>query len=131
VPRDEWGARTPRRINKRDPLSPFLLVHHGGIANYSSTPEGSAAIIRSYQDLHMDQRGWDDIGYSFLIGEDGRVYEGRGWDRVGAHAPQYNHVSIGVCFLGDFSGRRKEKYKLIVCKILIYIVYNKTVLMEA
>lgn len=52
----------------------------------------------------MDQRGWDDIGYSFLIGEDGRVYEGRGWDRVGAHAPQYNHVSIGVCFLGDFSG---------------------------
>jgi len=104
VSREEWGARAPRMVNKRDPLSPFLMVHHGGIANYSSTKEGCAAIVRSYQDLHMDDRGWDDIGYSFLVGEDGNVYEGRGWDRVGAHAPQYNQISIGVCFLGDFSG---------------------------
>jgi N-acetylmuramoyl-L-alanine amidase len=99
------------------------MVHHGGIANYSSTPEGSAAIIRSYQDLHMDQRGWDDIGYSFLIGEDGRVYEGRGWDRVGAHAPQYNHVSIGVCFLGDFSGTTMEKYRPIWSTKCCFILY--------
>ena len=24
----------------------------------------------------MDSRGWNDIGYNFLIGEDGRIYEG-------------------------------------------------------
>jgi len=52
----------------------------------------------------MDDRGWWDIGYNFLIGEDGNAYEGRGWDYVGAHAPGYNTQSIGICILGHFSG---------------------------
>lgn len=46
----------------------------------------------------MDSNGWDDIGYSFIVGEDGNVYEGRGWRRVGAHAPNYNSNSIGFEF---------------------------------
>jgi peptidoglycan recognition protein len=32
-------------------------------------------------------QGWSDIGYNFIVGEDGNVYEGRGWTKVGAHAP--------------------------------------------
>lgn len=52
----------------------------------------------------MDDRQWFDIGYNFVIGEDGNVYEGRGWDYVGAHAPGYNTQSIGICVIGDFSG---------------------------
>ncbi len=30
-------------------------------------------------------RKYCDIGYNFLIGGDGNVYEGRGWDRQGSH----------------------------------------------
>ena len=29
--------------------------------------------------------GWTDIGYSYLIGDDGNAYEGRGWEWVGSH----------------------------------------------
>lgn len=47
--------------------------------------------------------GWDDIAYSFLIGGDGQVYEGRGWDRVGSHTYRYNFVSLAVAFIGDFN----------------------------
>jgi N-acetylmuramoyl-L-alanine amidase len=36
-----------------------------------------------------------DIGYNFLIGEDGNVYEGRGWDEVGDHTFGYNFASLG------------------------------------
>ena len=43
----------------------------------------------------MKDKGWNDIGYTFLVGEDGNVYEGRGWDIVGAHCPWYNFRSIG------------------------------------
>ena len=43
----------------------------------------------------MNTNGWDDIGYNFLVGEDGRVYEGRGWYRQGAHALNFNSNSIG------------------------------------
>ena len=39
--------------------------------------------------------GWSDIGYSFLVGGDGKVYEGRGWNHVGAHTSGYNSEGIG------------------------------------
>lgn len=47
--------------------------------------------------------GWNDIAYSFLIGGDGRVYEGRGWDRVGSHTLHYDYVSLAVSFMGNFN----------------------------
>lgn len=30
-----------------------------------------------------------------MVGEDGNVYEGRGWDQVGAHTYGYNTVGLG------------------------------------
>lgn len=50
------------------------------------------------QNYHMDSNGWWDIGYNFLIGGDGNVYEGRGWGVVGAHAgdSSVNSDSIGM-----------------------------------
>ena len=33
----------------------------------------------------MDTKKFSDIGYNFLIGGNGDVYEGRGWDKQGAH----------------------------------------------
>ena len=47
--------------------------------------------------------GWDDIGYNFVIGQDGRAYEARGWDRVGAHTLGWNNVSISFSVMGDFT----------------------------
>jgi hypothetical protein len=37
-----------------------------------------------------------------LIGEDGRVYEGRGWDKVGAHTLGWNKISVSFAFMGNF-----------------------------
>ena len=50
----------------------------------------------------MDSNGWSDIGYSFLVGGDGNVYEGRGFNIQGAHTSGYNSVGYGVCFIGNF-----------------------------
>ena len=49
--------------------------------------------------------GWSDIGYNFLVGEDGTTYEGRGWYNLGAHAGGYNTGSVGICVIGDFTSR--------------------------
>lgn len=51
----------------------------------------------------MDHNGWDDIGYNFLVGDDGNIYEGRGWGIKGAHSPKYNANSLGICFIGNFT----------------------------
>ncbi|CAG0900370.1 unnamed protein product [Darwinula stevensoni] len=39
---------------------------------------------------------------NFLVGEDGNVYEGRGWDRVGAHTPGFNSRGIAISVIGNY-----------------------------
>lgn len=43
--------------------------------------------------------------YSFLVGGDGKIYEGAGLYKVGAHTRGYNTKSIGLAFIGDFSSK--------------------------
>ncbi|XP_012228585.1 peptidoglycan recognition protein-like [Linepithema humile] len=104
VSRKEWKAR--KRLDFEIlPVTPtpYVVIHHGGIRSYCYDEETCSTIVRSYQNLHLDDRGWWDIGYNFVIGEDGNAYEGRGWNYVGAHAPGYNTQSIGICIIGHFT----------------------------
>lgn len=48
----------------------------------------------------MNGRGWTDIGYNFLVDYRGRLYEGRGWNRLGTHTVGFNTSGIAVCFIG-------------------------------
>lgn len=41
-------------------------------------------------------KGKDDIRYNFLIGQDGVIYEGRGWGVVGQHTSGEDDTSIGM-----------------------------------
>jgi hypothetical protein len=61
-----------------------------------------ASTVRAIQAFHQGpERKWADVGYNFLIGGDGTVFEGRGWDVQGAHAKGHNSVSLGVAYIGD------------------------------
>lgn len=104
VTRAEWGARPPTSITYINQPVPRIFVHHTETAS-CYTQADCSAIVRSIQNYHMDSNGWSDIGYNFLIGEDGNAYEGRGWDRVGAHVSDYNSVSMGYSMIGSFMTR--------------------------
>lgn len=54
------------------------------------------SLIRGYQKYHMDTNKWDDIGYNFLVGGDGDIFEGRGWLYEGTHCKGLNSQSIGM-----------------------------------
>lgn len=43
-----------------------------------------------------------------MIGNDGRVYEGAGWHIEGAHTYGYNKKGLGIAFIGDFSGNKRD-----------------------
>ena len=93
ISREEWGARAPRsRSTVTWGARTEFVVH------YSEGPTTQS--VRSIQDFHMDGNGWSDIGYNFLVDVQGRIYEGRGWLTVGAHAPDHNSSGIGVCMIG-------------------------------
>lgn len=42
---------------------------------------------------------------SFLVGDDGRVYEGVGWTVQGTHTPGYSNTSLGLAFFGSANGK--------------------------
>ncbi|XP_034046889.1 peptidoglycan recognition protein 6 isoform X2 [Thalassophryne amazonica] len=105
IPRCMWGARpykgTPTNLSL--PLS-FMYIHHTVTPSKPClTFEQCSEGMRSMQHFHQDDRGWDDIGYSFVAGSDGYIYEGRGWHWQGAHTLGHNSVGYGVSFIGDYS----------------------------
>jgi N-acetyl-anhydromuramyl-L-alanine amidase AmpD len=52
---------------------------------------------------HVNQNGWDDVGYHFIIRRDGRYEKARPEAYSGAHAPSHNSRSIGICLVGGMA----------------------------
>ncbi|XP_065277171.1 peptidoglycan-recognition protein SC2-like [Emys orbicularis] len=102
ISRSQWGAQPPTSTVPLSTPVPYVIIYH--TAGSSCTSQASCSqVVRGIQNYHMDSNGWTDIAYNFLIGEDGNVYEGRGWSTVGAHASGWNDRSLGLAFLGTFS----------------------------
>lgn len=99
VSRAQWGARTPLTRYRMALPSPRLWIHH------TAGEEHGAEGVRSIQRFHMNGRGWSDIAYSFLVDDDGTIYEGRGVGVVGAHTKDDNSSSHAICAMGNFDVR--------------------------
>lgn len=67
----------------------------------------------------MNTNKWNDIGYNFVVGQDGNIYEGVGWDKVGTHTANYNSRSIGICIIGNFMNHDPNSAALNAVKKLI------------
>jgi len=81
----------------------YIVIHH------SATPSGSAA---EFDRMHK-AKGWDELGYHFVIGNgtgsgNGQVEVGSRWraQKWGAHAKtadnRFNDYGIGICLVGNF-----------------------------
>ncbi|MET9844438.1 peptidoglycan recognition family protein [Streptomyces ossamyceticus] len=119
--RAAWGADEKLRFkadgteNSPTAFYPFqtLTVHHTAMANDDPDP---AATVRAIYQLHAVTNDWGDIGYHFLIDEEGRIYEGRysGDDGMPAHDKDgkvvtafhvggFNSGNLGIALLGTFT----------------------------
>lgn len=50
-------------------------------------------------DAYHKSKGWDGIGYHFVIYRNGEVHKGRDINKQGAHAIGRNHMT-GICLIG-------------------------------
>lgn len=57
--------------------------------------------------------------YNFLLGGDGLVYEGRGWDHAGNHTSKYDNISIGIGFMGNYDKKMPTPAQLRAGQLLL------------
>ncbi|MFN7139548.1 MAG: fibronectin type III domain-containing protein, partial [Limisphaerales bacterium] len=104
-----WGARAAKSSHTQMSALTRAIIHHtAGPSDYTTDYETAKVRMRSNQNYHMDNNGWCDIGYHFLVSAGGHIFEGRagsmgassGWKK-GAH-DGCNNNSMGFTALGYF-----------------------------
>jgi len=104
ISRAEWGARPPTYTVDMALPVPRYFVHHTATSD-CFTQANCMSLMRAIQGSHIDVNGWPDIGFTFLVGEDGNVYEGRGWDHEPGMNNAYASTGYDVGIFGDFTLR--------------------------
>lgn len=69
------------------------------IVHCAATPEGKDYTVAQIDRWHKE-RGFDCIGYHYVIYRNGSIHKGRSEERQGAHCVGHNAHSIGVCYIG-------------------------------
>jgi len=76
-------------------MNPYLITLH-----CSDTENGKDISVDEIRRWHVEENGWDDIGYHFIITVDGKVHTGRPLNVQGAHVMGWNRDNIGICMVG-------------------------------
>ena len=78
-----------------------IIIHHTASTKLLNKPKQALNNIYTY---HTKVRGWGDIGYHYLMDQNGNVYEGKfGGDVVvGGHSKTLNKHAIGIAVMGNF-----------------------------
>lgn len=72
------------------------------IVHCTATPEGRSVSLADIDRWHR-ARGFNGVGYHYVVFADGHVEAGRPEDRSGAHCLGHNAQSIGVCYVGGLA----------------------------
>ena len=73
------------------------------VIHCNATPNGRPVSAKTVDQWHRE-RGFNEIGYHYLIGVDGLTELGRPLAEPGAHAKGFNAHSISVCMVGGTGG---------------------------
>jgi len=60
---------------------------------------------------HVEDNGWNDIAYHFVIDRDGMTNRGRKVEMVGAFEPKCNARAIGICLIGGYGSNANDPFE--------------------
>ena len=78
------------------------------IVHCADTPEGRDVRAEEIRRWHK-AKGWNDIGYHYVIDIDGTIEAGRDIAIAGAHTQGQNATSIGICYVGGCDTKMQPK----------------------
>ncbi|MBX8484977.1 N-acetylmuramoyl-L-alanine amidase [Pseudomonas cichorii] len=87
----------------KDRTSTDLIVVH-----CSATGPNADIGVREITQWHI-QRGFDTVGYHYVIRRNGELETGRAESTIGAHVKGHNSNSIGVCLAGGVDAKNKPE----------------------
>lgn len=96
------------------------------ILHCSATPENKDFHASDIDRWHK-HRGFNSIGYHFVITLDGTIECGRPIEKAGAHTTGHNSYSIGICYIGgvEKNGKTPKDTRTPEQKIAMYqLVYQ-------
>ncbi len=74
----------------------YLIVH------CSDSDRASHDNIETIRKWHVNDSGWSDIGYHYVITKGKGLCIGRPISRPGAHVRGHNNYSVGICLTGRY-----------------------------
>ena len=77
------------------------------IVHSTATPKGMNATAKDIDKWHR-QKGYDCIGYHFVILRNGQIERGRNIEIMGAHCKGYNSNTIGVAYVGGLNENKQS-----------------------
>ena len=83
------------------------------VIHCSATPSTMDIGVEKIREWHVDENGWDDVGYHYIIKRtNGELETGRDEAMQGAHAVKVNHRSIAICLIGgsDANGKWENNF---------------------
>ncbi|KAG5676718.1 hypothetical protein PVAND_006530 [Polypedilum vanderplanki] len=103
ISRDEWNAAPPKSGIPflESPIKRIIIAHTAG--EFCDNENECKFVVKRIQN---ENSHLDDIPYNFLIGNDGKVYEGRGFEKEGQHTSNLygsNYNSIDFIILSQDS----------------------------
>jgi N-acetylmuramoyl-L-alanine amidase len=112
IPRSGWGARAYRGRTSALGTPRRIVLHHTAGHALPLTREAGVVEVRAIQRAH--QTKWADIGYHYLLAQDGTWFEGRQRHdartlALGAHVSGHNPGSIGICVMGYFHAPKNHR----------------------
>jgi hypothetical protein len=130
INRDVWGAVAPDIANSNEgfydpvfnpggwytysnPLNEALntiIVHHTA-ASFNNNP-------LAVQGAHMNDDGYADIAYQYLVDSEGLIYSGRSINVRGTHTGGHNTGAIGIALFGNFENEEPTTAQLCSLKRL-------------
>ena len=78
----------------------LILIHCSAVRPYQTS---TAVQIDSWHRA----RGWNGIGYHYVVLRDGTIQTGRPESQAGAHCTGHNAHSIGICYEGGLDAQGK------------------------
>jgi N-acetylmuramoyl-L-alanine amidase len=101
-----------------------VIMHHSGGTDLNPLLDTSHHTAQMMESWHLS-KGWDGLGYTFVIHKDGAIWAGRPEHRSGAHTVNQNAQSIGICLSGNFDATYPTKEQEEAFKELWRYLYDK------